>query len=116
MGAERGGHAVEPAAAMGELEPAAGKAQASIGRIDLLKRTARRDLRMVDHLLDLPDAGTGRACGVQYLLPLARVLFRQRLLDDGPQSLLVFLAGEPVDEARVFQRIGAVERRDRKSG
>ena len=41
VGAERGRHAVEPAAAMGELEPAAGKAQAAIGRIDLLNGAAR---------------------------------------------------------------------------
>src|SRR5213592_4174118 len=75
MGAERGRHSVEPAAAMGELEPAAGEAQAAIGRIDLLNGAARGDLRMIDHLLDLPDAGTGRARGVQDLLPLARVLF-----------------------------------------
>src|SRR6184192_2209213 len=94
MGAERGRHAVEPAAAMGELEPAAGEAQPAIGRIDLLNGAARGDLRMIDDFLDLPDAGTGRACGVQDLFPLARVLFRERLLDDGPQRRLVFLPGE----------------------
>jgi hypothetical protein len=70
----------------------------------------RRDLRMIDHFLDLPDAGAGRARGIQDLFPLARVLLRQRLLDDGPQGRLVFLPGEPVGEARVFQRIGAAER------
>ena len=95
---------------MGELEAAAGKAQPAIGRIDLLDGAARRDLRMIDHLLDLPDAGAGRAGGLQDLLPLARVLLRQRLLDDGAQRRLVLLAGEPVDEARVLQRIGAAER------
>src|SRR5438445_13369496 len=53
VGAERGRHAVEPAAAMGELEPAAGKAQAAIRRIDLLNGAARGYLRVIDHFLDL---------------------------------------------------------------
>ena len=101
---------------MGELEPAAGKAQPAIGRIDLLNGAARRDLRVIDHLLDLPDAGAGRAGGLQDLLPLARVLLRQRLLDDGAQRRLVFLPREPVGEARVLQRIGAAERGHQRDG
>src|SRR5256885_8868460 len=79
MGAERGRHAVEPAAAMGELEPAAGKAQAPVGRIDLLNGAARGDLRVIDHLLDLPDAGTGRPSRIQDLPPPPRALFSERL-------------------------------------
>src|SRR5665213_1288221 len=56
VGTEHGRHAIEPAAAMGEPESAAGKTQPAIGRVDFLQRLARCDLRMVDHFLDLPDA------------------------------------------------------------
>ena len=55
-------------------ETAAGEAQAAIGRVDFLNGAARRDLRMVDHFLDLPDAGAGRAGGIEDLFPLARIL------------------------------------------
>src|SRR6185437_17142986 len=97
--ADRRCHGGKLAAAMGEAETAAGKAQPAIGRIDLLDRAARGDLRMIDHLLDLPDRGAGRARRIQNLLPLARALLRKRLLDDGPQRRLVLLAREPVGKA-----------------
>src|SRR5262245_13644131 len=103
-------HVVEPAAAMGEAKTAAGKAQAAIGRVDLLHRAARDDLRMVDNFLDLPDRGAGRARGIQDLLPFARALYRERLLDDGAQRRLVFLAREPVDKARIVEDVLAAER------
>src|ERR1700704_6442875 len=100
---------IKPPAPMSKLEAAAGKAQPAVGRIDLLNGAARRYLRVIDHLLDLPDAGAGRACRVEDVLPLARSLRRKRLLDDGAQRRLVFLPGKPIHKARVFQRIGAAE-------
>ncbi len=96
---------------MGQLESAAGKPQPAIGRIDLLQGFARRDLRMVDNLLDLPDAGAGRAGLVENFFPLARVFFRQRLFYDGAQCRFVFLPREPVGETRIFKHIGTVDRR-----
>ena len=101
---------IQFAAAMGELEAAAGKAQAAIGRIKLLDRTARGDLRMVDDLLDLPDAGAGRAGVFQDRLPFARRPGRKRLLDDGAQRGLVLVARKPVGKARIAQRVLAAER------
>ena len=85
VGAECRRHAVEAAAAV--FEPKAGtcEAQAAIGRVELLDRTARGDLRMVDGFLDLPDAGAGRAGGLQDRLPFARAFGRKLLLDDGAQ-------------------------------
>src|SRR3954454_20891771 len=82
--AEFGRHAIEPAAAIGELEAGAGETQAAVRRIDLLDGTACRYLRVIDHLFDLPDTGAGRARCLEEFLPLARILVRKRLLDDGP--------------------------------
>ena len=41
--------------------------------------------------------------------------FAKRLFDDGAQRRLVFLPREPVGEARVFQRVGAAERRHQRA-
>src|SRR6476660_6360091 len=71
--AERGRHAIELAATMSKLEAATGEAQAAIGRVDLLDGAACRYLRVIDHFLDLPDAGTGRAGRLEDILPLARI-------------------------------------------
>src|SRR6185437_1503120 len=109
-----GRHAVELAAAVRQLEAAAGEAQSPVGRVDLLHRAARRDLRMIDHVLDLPDAGAGRAGAVEDAFPLARALLRERLLDDRPQRRLVLLPGEPVGKARVLQRVLAADRRHQR--
>ena len=65
---------------------------------------------MIDHLLDCPDAGAGRACRIEDCLPLARIFLRQRLLDDGTQRRLILLPQEPVGKARIVQRVGAAER------
>src|SRR5262249_39307320 len=94
-------HAVEFSAPVGQLEAAAGEAKTAIGRVDLLYRAPRHDLRMIDHLLDLPDAGTGRPGGIEDLLPFAWSLPSQRLLDDGAQRRLVLLPCEPVGKARI---------------
>src|SRR3979411_282577 len=100
MGGEVGRHRIEPAAAMRKLEAAAGKAQAAVGRIDLLNGAARRYLRVIDHFLDLPDAGAGRARRVEDLLPLARSLAGKRLLDNRAQRRLVLLPREPIHKTR----------------
>src|ERR1700704_2454605 len=100
---------IKPPAPMSKLEAAAGKAQPAIRLIDLLNGAARRYLRVIDHFLDLPDAGAGRACRLEDLLPLARSLLRKRLLDDGAQRRLILLPREPIGEARVFQRVGTAE-------
>src|ERR1700759_5155057 len=94
---------------MRKAKTAAGKAQPAIGRIDLLQRAARCYLRVIDHLLDLPDAGAGRAGGVENLFPLARALLRQRLLDDRAERRLVLLPGEPVGKARIGEGVLAAE-------
>src|ERR1700722_1710105 len=73
VGAEGRGHVVKPAAAMAELEAAAGETKTAIGRVDLLNGLACRYLRVIDPLLALPDAGAGRARRIEDLLPLARV-------------------------------------------
>src|SRR5262249_26538493 len=107
MRAELGRHPIEPPATMGELKPAAGEAQAPIRRVDLLKSLPRHDLRMTDHFLDIPDAGAWRAGGLQNPCPFARTLFRQRLLDNGAERLLILLPREPVGETRIFERVFA---------
>src|SRR5690242_8898077 len=58
-------HAVEAAAAMLEAETGAGEAKLAEGRVDLLQSLAELELRMIDDLLDPPDVGTWRACGVE---------------------------------------------------
>src|SRR5262245_44919960 len=95
---------------MRETETRAGEAQAAVRRVDLLDGTAGAYLRMVDHFLDLPDAGTGRAGGLQNPLPLARTFRRQPLLDDGAQRCLVVLPLEPTGKARILERVLAIER------
>src|SRR6478752_853596 len=100
---------------MRELESAAGKAQAAVGRIELLDRAARLDLGMVDHFLDLPDARAWRAGVFQNGLPFARRPGRERLFDDGAQRRLVLVAGKPIGKARVAERVLAAERRHQRA-
>src|SRR3954447_6285596 len=100
---------------MRELESAAGETKPPIGRIELLDRAARLDLRMVDDFLDLPDAGAGRAGVLQNGLPFARRPCRERLFDDGAQRRLVLVARKPVGKARIAERVLAAERRHQRA-
>src|SRR5690348_3262622 len=108
--ARLGRHAVELAAAMGQTKAAARKAQAAVGRFELLYRAARDDLRMIDHFLDLPDAGAGGASGIENFLPFTRAVFGERVLDDRAQCRLVLLPRKPVGKARIVEHVLAADR------